>query len=542
MLTVSRLEKVKRVDLAIDAFAHVPGPTRLIVAGDGSVRADAGRPHRGAAGSSDRVQLLGHVADAELIDLLAGARGVLFAPFQEDYGYVTLEAFLREKPVVTTTDAGGPLEFVEDGVNGFVRAPDAEALAAAVTRLAANASRGRAARRARLRARAAHHLGRRRRAAAGGRARGSALCQRRCTWARAVRLRMRPVVIVPTYNERANIARAGAGAARHRRASRADRRTTARPTAPARKPTVWPAASGGRMSVIHRTGPRGLRPLATWTACGGAARPTPRTSARWTPTSRTTPPTCARMLDAAPHADLVIGSRYVPGGALHNWPRRRRLLSAFANWYVRSITGLRGPRLHQRLPLLEPRRCSQRLPWATCVRRLRVPGGTGVGSAAPAAASSKSPITFVERREGASKLSWRVIAESAVLPVAPGIRARAAGRLVYPPRPVNPTAVRPSISAFFPCYNDEQTIGRPGARSRRRSCAALTDDYEIIVVNDGSRDGSAAVLGGARRRRSRACGWSRTRSTAATAARCAAGSRTPRRIWSSTPTATGSTT
>jgi glycosyltransferase involved in cell wall biosynthesis len=69
---------------------------------------------------------------------MAGARGVLFAPFQEDYGYVTLEAFLSRKPVVTASDAGGPLEFVQDGVNGFVRDPAPEALAEAVRALAAD--------------------------------------------------------------------------------------------------------------------------------------------------------------------------------------------------------------------------------------------------------------------------------------------------------------------------------------------------------------------------------------------------------------------
>jgi glycosyltransferase involved in cell wall biosynthesis len=75
-----------------------------------------------------------------MIDLMAAARGILFAPFQEDYGYVTLEAFLSRKPVVTASDSGGPLEFVQDGVNGFVRDPAPEAVAEAVARLAADAA------------------------------------------------------------------------------------------------------------------------------------------------------------------------------------------------------------------------------------------------------------------------------------------------------------------------------------------------------------------------------------------------------------------
>ena len=50
-----------------------------------------------------------------------------------------------------------------------------------------------------------------------------------------------------------------------------------------------------------------------------------------------------------------------------------------------------------------------------------------------------------------------------------------------------------SISAFFPCYNDAKTIGDLVAQADRQ-LRELTDDYEIIVVNDGSRDESAAVL------------------------------------------------
>jgi len=139
LLTVSRLEKVKRIDLAIEAMARARGNTKLVVAGDGSERA-ALAARIEALGLGDRVRLAGRVDDAELIELLAGARALLFTPFEEDYGYVTLEAFLARKPVVTTTDAGGPLEFVEDGVNGLVAAPTPDAVADAVARLASDAA------------------------------------------------------------------------------------------------------------------------------------------------------------------------------------------------------------------------------------------------------------------------------------------------------------------------------------------------------------------------------------------------------------------
>ncbi len=139
VLTVTRLEKVKRVDLMIEAFRHVPDGTRFLVAGDGSVRGELERRIE-ALGLGDRVRLLGRVSDEQIVELYAGARAVLFAPFEEDYGYVTLEAFLSRKPVVTAADAGGPLEFVVDGTNGYVTEPTAEGLGQAIARLAGDAS------------------------------------------------------------------------------------------------------------------------------------------------------------------------------------------------------------------------------------------------------------------------------------------------------------------------------------------------------------------------------------------------------------------
>ena len=82
--------------------------------------------------------LISHAHDEQIIQLYAGALGVIFPPYDEDYGYVTIEAFLARKPVVTTTDSGGPNEFVIDGVNGYVCPPEPEALGAAIGRLHAN--------------------------------------------------------------------------------------------------------------------------------------------------------------------------------------------------------------------------------------------------------------------------------------------------------------------------------------------------------------------------------------------------------------------
>ena len=91
-------------------------------------------------GAADRITFAGACWGDAVADLYARALGVIYAPFDEDYGYVTLEAFLAAKPVITATDSGGTLEFVRDGVNGFVCEPDAVALAAAIDRLAADRS------------------------------------------------------------------------------------------------------------------------------------------------------------------------------------------------------------------------------------------------------------------------------------------------------------------------------------------------------------------------------------------------------------------
>lgn len=123
-----------------------------------------------------------------------------------------------------------------------------------------------------------------------------------------------------------------------------------------------------------------------------------------------------RLLEAAASADLVIGSRYVPGGRVVNWPASRRLLSSFANLYVRLITRMHvhdttsGFRCWQRATLL-------RLPLAT----LRSDGyafqvETTWLASRSGARIAEVPITFIERRLGQSKLSGRVIIESMLLP------------------------------------------------------------------------------------------------------------------------------
>jgi glycosyltransferase involved in cell wall biosynthesis len=139
ILSVGRIESVKRVDLIVRAMATVAPEIRLIVAGDGTQRANVERVAE-EQGVGSRVTFLGTVDDEALVGLYAGALAVVYPPFDEDFGYVTLEAFLARKPVITCTDSGGPNEFVIDGVNGYVCEPAAAPLAEAVNRLAASRS------------------------------------------------------------------------------------------------------------------------------------------------------------------------------------------------------------------------------------------------------------------------------------------------------------------------------------------------------------------------------------------------------------------
>jgi glycosyltransferase involved in cell wall biosynthesis len=82
------------------------------------------------------VTFAGNVSGDDLVALYADARGVVYTPYDEDFGYVTLEAFLSGKPVITATDSGGTLEFVTSGDNGFVCEPSPDAIADAMATLA----------------------------------------------------------------------------------------------------------------------------------------------------------------------------------------------------------------------------------------------------------------------------------------------------------------------------------------------------------------------------------------------------------------------
>jgi glycosyltransferase involved in cell wall biosynthesis len=125
VLSVGRLDSWKRVDLLLEAAALVPG-LDVVVAGSGPERERLEKLGDG------RARFAGRVAPDELARLYATCRAVFYGPFDEDFGMVPLEAFRATKPVVTTADAGGPLDFVVAGETGWVAEPTPEGIAAAL--------------------------------------------------------------------------------------------------------------------------------------------------------------------------------------------------------------------------------------------------------------------------------------------------------------------------------------------------------------------------------------------------------------------------
>ena len=132
---VSRLAPLKRFDLVLRALAEpAAAGIKFVIAGEGAEL----KRLQGLASQLDvehRVQFAGRLSDAEMIDHLARCRAVVFPPFNEDYGFVTVEAFMCGKPVITCRDSGGPAELVRDGVNGYVTDPTPESVAAAMRRV-----------------------------------------------------------------------------------------------------------------------------------------------------------------------------------------------------------------------------------------------------------------------------------------------------------------------------------------------------------------------------------------------------------------------
>jgi dolichol-phosphate mannosyltransferase len=126
-------------------------------------------------------------------------------------------------------------------------------------------------------------------------------------------------------------------------------------------------------------------------------------------------------------ADLAIGSRYVPGGSIPDWPRTRRFISQFGNRYVQALLRLdvkdatagfrayRATMLRQLdLPAIRANGYGFQVEMAYRVARL---GGT----------IAEVPITFTDRVEGDSKMSWKIAFEALALVTVWGVRDRMPG-------------------------------------------------------------------------------------------------------------------
>jgi dolichol-phosphate mannosyltransferase len=222
------------------------------------------------------------------------------------------------------------------------------------------------------------------------------------------------LVVVPTYNELANLPVLAAGVMEQPGISLliVDDQS---PDGTGDLADQLAAEHGGRIRVLHRTGHRGLG-RSYVDGLKEALREPVDVICQMDADLSHDPVQLPALIAAADQSDVVIGSRYVPGGRIVNWPLRRQILSRFANTYVRTVT-----RLVVR-DCTSGYRCWRRDALASLpLDRLTSDGYAFLVEMLYAAARrgcrvAEVPITFVERRRGESKLSGNVVVESAIAP------------------------------------------------------------------------------------------------------------------------------
>jgi dolichol-phosphate mannosyltransferase len=222
------------------------------------------------------------------------------------------------------------------------------------------------------------------------------------------------LVIVPTYNERANLPRLAEQLMQHPNV----RLLVVDDQSPDGTGEVADSLGGrypGRIEVMHRRGRRGLGRSYLDGFRKAVGEPVDVVCQMDADLSHD-PVHLPALIAAVSDADLVIGSRYVRGGAIVNWPRRRLLLSRFANLYSRTVMRVdvrdctSGYRCWRRaalgaLPLDDIR--SEGYSFLIETLYMAVRRGARI---------AEVPITFVERRQGESKLSGAIIVESVITP------------------------------------------------------------------------------------------------------------------------------
>jgi dolichol-phosphate mannosyltransferase len=226
---------------------------------------------------------------------------------------------------------------------------------------------------------------------------------------------MTALVLIPTYNERENLPLIVAGVLAHE-STQVMVIDDGSPDGTGQLADDLARQYAGRLSVMHRTGQRGLGRSYLDGFRAALQRDVEyvcQMDADLSHDPRFLPELIA---SAAAGAGLTIGSRYLEGGRVENWPLRRVMLSAFANTYIRTATGL-----HVR-DCTSGYRCWRR----DALARLPLDRITSDGysflvevtfhAAAAGVSINEVPIVFVERRQGLSKLSTSVLLESLITP------------------------------------------------------------------------------------------------------------------------------
>ena len=140
----SRINSSKRQHLLVEAARFLRTDAKILLAGSGNPQEiETIRQRIEDERLQDRVTLAGFISDEDKISYYAKCLAVYFGAYDEDYGYITLEGFFSEKPVIVHTDAGGPLEFVKDGENGYVIPPEPQEIARVIDELYNNRDKAR---------------------------------------------------------------------------------------------------------------------------------------------------------------------------------------------------------------------------------------------------------------------------------------------------------------------------------------------------------------------------------------------------------------
>ena len=226
---------------------------------------------------------------------------------------------------------------------------------------------------------------------------------------------MNVLVVVPTYNERDNLPVLARGVL----AYPGFRLLVVDDGSPDGTGAVADALAAeypGRVEVMHRTGKRGLGRSYIDGLHHALAATDAELICQMDADLSHNPEYLPALTAAAANADVVIGSRYLNGVSVVNWPLHRIFLSTFANRYIRAVTRLSASDCTSGFRCWR-REALARLPldamvsdgYAFLVEMLYDASRNGCRIA-------EVPIIFVERRQGQSKLSSNVIAESIVMP------------------------------------------------------------------------------------------------------------------------------